>query len=117
MKSKRRFMRLSAPVGIPYQTLDGIPTRFRHHVIDISREGLRLSGRHELPPGAYMELRLRLPNIERLIVVFGQVVWSKKINAEYQSGVLITKIGTADRDLLLDHAYNATLKSRQGKKL
>ena len=116
MAEKRRFMRLKAPLVVHKVLVDGCATDYRMAVVDVSREGLRLSGADLLPVNSYVELQIKFPGIIRLFIVFGQVAWSKKIKSNCESGIRITKIDENDRAQLLEYAYSTTLYSDTDKK-
>lgn len=85
-KEKRKHNREEIIVDVIYKVLS--PLKGVGLTRDISQGGLCLLLNSELPPGTILELKYRLPHEEaRLIVTSGEVVWQKKTDKGFLTGV------------------------------
>jgi c-di-GMP-binding flagellar brake protein YcgR len=83
---KRKHHREEIIIDVIYKVLS--PLKDVGLTRDISQGGLCLLLNNELPPGTILELKYRLPHEEaRQIVTSVEVVWQKKIDKGFLTGV------------------------------
>lgn len=103
-----------ACIDIFYELMGHQPLKNKAHLKDISREGLRISGKKALLKGSYIDMEIKMPTKNRYIPAFGEVIWSKNLDdTYYDTGMRLTKIQKEDRINLLDYAYDEWLKARE----
>ena len=87
---KRDYPRTEMFINVIYKVLS--PFKDEGLTRNISHGGLCLLLNNELPPGTILELKYRLPHEEdRQIVTSVEVVWQKKTDKGYLTGVKYEK--------------------------
>ena len=109
MKEKRKFMRfgilLDMKYRVPHKAIDGLAQSK-----DISREGIGCYIGEKLPVGMKVQLEINIPGEVIPMFAQGEVVWFEELDAakgaNFNSGVKIIKMDSADKNKLLEYAYN-----------
>ena len=104
---RRRFMRFQAPLDLEYRTLTLNPIFGKALAKDLSREGLRLGLKQDIPAGTPIEICMNVPGDNLPVFVSGKVAWADGLEA----GVKLTKISQNDRTRVLEYVYREWLKS------
>ena len=104
---RRRFMRFQAPVDLEYRTLTLNPIFGKALAKDLSREGVRIGVKHEIPAGTPIEICMNVPGDNLPVFATGKVAWADGIEA----GVRLTKISQNDRTRVLEYVYNEWLRA------
>ena len=104
---RRRFMRFQAPVDLEYRTLTLNPIFGKALAKDLSREGVRLGLKQDIPAGTPIEICLNVPGDNLPVFASGKVAWADGLEA----GVKLTKISQSDRTRVLEYVYKEWLKS------
>ena len=104
---RRRFMRFQAPMDLEYRTLTLNPIFGKALAKDLSREGVRLGLKQEIPTGTPIEICMNVPGDNLPVFASGKVAWADGIEA----GVKLTKISQSDRTRVLEYVYREWLKS------
>ena len=104
---RRRFMRFQAPMDLEYRTLTLNPIFGKALAKDLSREGLRLGVKQEIPTGTPIEICMNVPGDNLPVFASGKVAWADGLEA----GVKLTKISQTDRTRVLEYVYGEWLKS------
>lgn len=114
---RRKFIRFDALLDA-FQLHDMVlapPEKIKSRIKNISREGLRLFTENLLPKGSSVELEMNVPGDNVSIFASSEVVWSRKLDAGYDSGLCFKDIKKEDKFRLLDYAYEQWRKF-MGKK-
>lgn len=109
---RRKFIRFDALLDA-FQLHDmvlGAPEKIKSRIKNISREGLRLFTENLLPKGTSVELEMNIPGDNIPIFTFSEVVWCRKLDAGYDTGLSFKNIKNEDKSRLLDYAYKAWQK-------
>jgi len=91
---RRRAKRLRVNLPLAYQHL-GQDKDFGETVAkDISTAGMRINAGTFLAPGTDLVVKLRFPEVSKIIEGIAQVVWSQRISFsdQYQAGLRFTEI-------------------------
>ncbi len=91
---KRLGKRLRVNLPLAYQHL-GQDRNFGETVAkDISATGMRINAGSFLSPGTNLLVKLRFPEVSKVIEAIAQVVWSQRISFsdQYQAGLRFTEI-------------------------
>ena len=104
---RRKFMRFNAPVDLEYRTLTLNPIFGKALAKDLSREGVRLGLKQDIPAGTPIELCMNVPGDNLPVFASGKVAWADGL----QAGVKLTKISQNDRTRVLEYVYREWLKS------
>ena len=104
---RRRYLRFEAPVDLEYRTLTLNPIFGKALAKDLSREGVRIGVRHDIPAGTPIEICMNVPGDNLPVFATGKVAWADGIEA----GVRLTKISQNDRTRVLEYVYNEWLKA------
>lgn len=114
MAERRKFIRIDAPLEIEYRTLTLNPIFGKTLAKDLSREGMRVGLRHDIPAGTPMELSVNVPGDNLPVFATGKIAWADGLEA----GLRLTKISQTDRTRVLEYAYKEWLKrtSKNGAK-
>jgi len=116
MKERRKFVRFDTYMDTSYELLGSRPLKVKARLKDVSRNGVRLSGKNALLKGSYVDMLIEVPGEGRDISAFGKVVSSKKLGkAYYDTNLELTKIQGNDRARLLDYVYNEWVKIQRPK--
>ncbi len=102
---RRRYVRVAVDTMVQYER-EGVEGPKEGHSSDLGGGGIRLSTTEDLPLGAVLLLRFRLPTIEREIVARGRIVLSF-YNAEdkrFFHGIAFTQIDPRDQDEIVRYA-------------
>ena len=103
-----------ACIDIFYELMGRKPLKKKARLKDVSREGLRISGKKALLKGSYIDMEIKMSTKNRYIPAFGEVMWSKNLdNVYYDTGMRFTKIQKEDRTNLLGYAYDEWLKAHE----
>lgn len=111
MAERRRFIRFEAPVSVEYRTLTLNPIFGKSLAKDLSREGMRLGLKHDLPAGTPLEISLNVPGDNLPVFAAGKVAWADGLDA----GLKLTKIAARDRERVLEYVYKVWLRKNAGK--
>ena len=106
---RRKFMRFAAPLDLEYKTLTLNPIFGKALAKDLSREGVRLGMKHDIPAGTPIEICLNVPGDNLPVFATGKVAWADGLEA----GVRLTKISHTDRTRVLEYVYREWLKASQ----
>ena len=106
---RRKYMRFQAPIGLEYRTLTLNPIFGKALAKDLSREGMRLGLRQEIPAGTPVEICMNVPGDNLPVFVNGKIAWADGIEA----GIRLTKISHVDRTRVLEYVYREWLKTSQ----
>ena len=104
---RRRFMRFQAPMDLEYRTLTLNPIFGKALAKDLSREGVRLGVKQEIPAGTPIEICMNVPGDNLPVFASGKVAWADGLEA----GIRLTKISQTDRTRVLEYVYREWLKS------
>lgn len=104
---RRKFMRFQAPMDLEYRTLTLNPIFGKALAKDLSREGLRLGLKQNLPAGTPIEICMNVPGDNLPVFASGKVAWADGLEA----GVKLTKISQTDRTRVLEYVYQEWLKA------
>ena len=87
MKERRRYVRIDLCTQIEYEILP-MHSPLKAESKNISAGGLCLLTDREIPPGTILRLKFYLPDREKTYVEsLGRVVWQKKENEGYLTGI------------------------------
>lgn len=103
---RRKFMRFEAPLNMEYRTLSLNPIFGKALAKDLSREGVRIGLKRDIPAGTPIEICLNVPGDNLPVFATGKVAWADGLDA----GVRLTKISRADRTRVLEYVYREWLK-------
>ncbi len=101
---RRRYVRVAVASTVSY-TRDGADTPKNGESSDLGGGGIRLATDEDLPLGAVLLLRFRIPSVDREIVARGRIVLSF-YNAEDQRffhGIAFTQIDPRDQEDIIRH--------------
>lgn len=104
---RRRFMRFTAAMDVEYKTLTLNPIFGKALARDLSRDGIRVGLKQNLPAGTLVELCMNVPGDNLPVFATGKVAWADGLEA----GVRLTKIATSDRTRVLEYVYREWLKN------
>ncbi len=104
---RRRYMRFQAPVDLEYRTLTLNPIFGKALAKDLSREGVRLGLKQDIPAGTPIEICMNVPGDNLPVFASGKVAWADGLEA----GIKLTKISQSDRTRVLEYVYKEWLKS------
>jgi c-di-GMP-binding flagellar brake protein YcgR len=102
---RRRYVRVGVDAPVAYER-EGVEGPKEGRSSDLGGGGIRLSTSEDLPLGALLLLRFRLPAIDRELVARGRIVLSF-YNAEEQRffhGIAFTQIDPRDQDEIVRYA-------------
>ena len=106
MTERRKYIRFNTPVEIEYRTLTLNPIFGKTLAKDLSREGIRLGIKQELPAGTPLEISVNVPGDNLPVFATGKVAWADGLEA----GLKLTKISQNDRTRMLEYVYKEWLK-------
>lgn len=87
MKERRRYVRIDLCTQVEYEILP-MQSPLKAESKNISAGGLCLLADREMPPGTILHLKFYLPDKEKTYVEsLGRVVWQKKENEGYLTGI------------------------------
>ncbi len=102
MEEKRKFIRLELPIEVKYRISIDPVVENKSLSKDISAGGLRMILKEKLPPGLLLEIKINIPDDERLISTSGEIVWQDEIvidrEVKYETGIRFVNISTEDRE-------------------
>lgn len=104
---RRRFMRFQAPLDLEYRTLTLNPIFGKALAKDLSREGVRMGTKDDIPAGTPIEICLNVPGDNLPVFATGKVAWADGLEA----GIRLTKISQSDRTRVLEYVYREWLKT------
>ena len=105
-EEKRKYLRLNNPVELEYILPDSntVHTRVTK---DISATGLRFETTEKIEENSTLELKLKLPNLQNPVHVYGRVAWLKRVtledNAPFDVGVEFLKIEEDNKNTFLKY--------------
>ncbi len=105
MAEKRQAKRLRVNLPLAYQHL-GQDRNFGETVAkDISVAGMRINAGSFLVPGRDLVVKLRFPEVSKVIEAIAQVVWSQRISFsdQYQAGLRFTELSPVFRKWLEEY--------------
>ena len=102
-------MRFSSGMDVEYKTLTLNPIFGKALAKDLSREGIRVGLKQNLPPGTLIELCLNVPGDNLPVFATGKIAWADGLEA----GVRLTKMATVDRTRVLEYVYREWLRAAQ----
>ena len=106
-KERRKFMRFSTPLDIEYRTLTLNPIFGKSLAKDLSKEGVRVGLKENLPIGTPLEICMNVPGDNLPVFATGKIAWADGLEA----GVRLTRIGQSDRTRVLEYVYREWLKT------
>ena len=104
---RRKYLRFQAPLSLEYRTLTLNPIFGKALAKDLSREGLRLGMRQDVPAGTPIEICMNVPGDNLPVFAAGKVAWADGLEV----GVRLTKISHLDRTRVLEYVYREWLKA------
>ena len=107
MNDRRKYMRFEAPLDVEYRTLTLNPIFGKALAKDLSKEGMRVGLRQNLPQGTPIEICVNVPGDNLPVFATGKIAWADGLEA----GVRLTKINKNDRVRVLEYVYSEWLKS------
>ena len=102
-------MRFDLPVDLEYRTLTLNPIFGKALAKDLSKEGLRVHLKHNVPIGTPVEVCLNVPGDNLPVFATGKVAWADGLDA----GIRFTKIDQHDRARVLEYVYSEWLKTNK----
>jgi len=105
MAERRRYMRFNTPLDLEYRTLTLNPIFGKALAKDLSKEGLRVGLKQDVPVGTSVEICLNVPGDNLPVFATGKVAWADGLDA----GVKLTKISQSDRARVLEYVYRQWL--------
>ena len=106
---RRRFMRFQAPMDLEYRTLTLNPIFGKALAKDLSREGVRMGTKEEIPTGTPVEICLNVPGDNLPVFATGKIAWADGLEA----GIRFTKIDQRDRARVLEYVYREWLRTNK----
>lgn len=117
MEDKRKFMRFDTSLDSRSRASGWFKPVKRYSVKDVSREGLKLSGKEGLSEGDVLRLDMTIPGKRAPIKATGHVVWNKGMaGSGYDIGLKFDSIKAEDKFELLDYAYSRWVESKRSGK-
>ncbi len=107
MNERRKYLRFNTPVDIQYKTLTLNPLFGKALAKDLSKEGLRIGMKDQVPVGTALEIQMNVPGDNLPVFATGKVAWADG----FDTGVRLTKINQADRMRVLEYVYREWLKT------
>ena len=104
---RRKYLRFEAPLSLEYRTLTLNPIFGKALARDLSREGLRLGMKQDIPAGTPIEVCMNVPGDNLPVFAAGKVAWADGLEV----GVRLTKISHLDRTRVLEYVYREWLKA------
>ena len=104
---RRRYLRFNTPLEMEFKTLTLNPIFGKALAKDLSREGVRMGLKKELPAGTPIEICLNVPGDNLPVFAAGKVAWADGLEA----GVRLTRISQDDRTRVLEYVYREWLKA------
>ncbi len=87
MREKRRYIRIDLCTQVEYEVLP-MQSSFKTETKNISVGGLCFLVDREIQPGTILHLKFLLPDKEKIYVEsLGEVIWQKKQNGGYLTGI------------------------------
>ena len=108
---RRRYMRFDTPVDLEFRTLTLNPIFGKTLARDLSREGMRVGLKQNVPSGTPIELCMNVPGDNLPVFATGRVAWADGLEA----GIRLTKISHQDRTRVLEYVYREWLKTTKRK--
>src|SRR6185436_15378643 len=90
---RRRFLRFNAPLNLEFRTLTLNPIFGKTLAKDLSREGVRVDIKQNIPSGTPIEVCMNVPGDNLPVFATGKVAWADGLEA----GIRLTKISQNDR--------------------
>ncbi len=106
MSERRKFMRFEAPLDIEYRTLTLNPIFGKALAKDLSKEGMRVGLKQNIPLGTPLEICVNVPGDNLPVFATGKIAWADGLEA----GVRLTKIAQNDRTRVLEYVYKEWLR-------
>ena len=103
---RRKYMRFSTPMDVEYRTLTLNPIFGKTLAKDLSREGMRVGVKQNIPVGTTLEICMNVPGDNLPVFATGKVAWADGLEV----GVKLTKIDKQDRARVLEYVYNEWLR-------
>ena len=94
-------------MDVEYKTLTLNPIFGKALARDLSRDGIRVGLKQNIPMGTLVELCLNVPGDNLAVFATGKIAWADGLEA----GVRLTKIATLDRTRVLEYVYREWLKA------
>lgn len=112
---RRKFVRLSAPIGVKYSRVRSTKSQTSLSR-DISGGGVRLWVMDPLEAGELVELEITLPNlVGQPILAKGEIVWSRaesdSTKTQREIGVKFLDIQPEDLNRLFHYVYSVGINS------
>ena len=105
---RRRYMRFDLPIDLEYRTLTLNPIFGKALAKDLSKEGIRMNLKQNVPAGTPVEICLNVPGDNLPVFATGKVAWADGLEA----GIRFTRIDQRDRARVLEYVYHEWLKTR-----
>ncbi len=109
---RRRHIRFNTAMEMEYKTLTLNPIFGKALAKDLSKEGVRLDLKQDIPTGTMLEISLSVPGDNLPVFATGKVAWADGLEA----GLKLTKISTSDRARILEFIYSEWLKTNKKQK-
>lgn len=103
----RKYMRFRAPLDIEYRALTLNPIFGKALAKDLSKEGVRIGLKQDVPVGTPLEISMSVPGDNLPVFATGKVAWADGLDV----GVKLTKISPTDRTRVLEYVYKEWLKT------
>jgi c-di-GMP-binding flagellar brake protein YcgR len=96
---RRRYVRVDVALSVSY-TRESRDAAKLGSLSDLGGGGVRLETDEDLPLGDVLQLRFRLPKVERELIARGRIVLSfyNSQNQQFFHGIAFTKIDPRDQD-------------------
>src|SRR5258706_12617529 len=85
---RRKYMRFQAPIDLEYRTLTLNPIFGKALAKDLSKEGMRVDLKQNLPLGTSIEICVNVPGDNLPVFATGKIAWADGL----ESGGRLTKI-------------------------
>lgn len=110
MKENRKFIRLSAPIGISYKAAKQKRRKPSLSLVrDISGGGIRFMAKEDLRAGDLLELEISIPHLREPIEAVGEVMWFSKTKERdrelREAGVCFLDISAKDLHQVLEYVH------------
>ena len=107
MAERRKYMRFQTSMDVEYKTLTLNPIFGKTLAKDLSREGIRVGLKQNVPVGTTLEICLNVPGDNLPVFATGKVAWADGLDV----GVKLMKINQQDRAKILEYVYREWLTS------
>ena len=110
MQERRKYVRLNIPLEVSY-AIEGKEGLWHKTITkNISPNGARFAIEQDLPKGATLELKIKIPVKPEPIPIKAKIVWTKKeVGQEkdiYDAGLEFTQVSEEDKNIFFQYFCN-----------